>query len=207
MHGWEQCDQCKTEFSVFFYWEDFFEKKHISTLSSSLVAREPPIMTLDRLTGQLERDTKSPRGKFFLSICISVILLHHCIERREFKGFFTGLNFQIVTSKGLRKNYCLDILRQKKVEGTVTWKFSLIFHSSAKRLALMLKGCWLLVWKVNYQWDQIKLKTCKNILTSDLGLPLTNCALCLEQKFSRAPLLEPATRFHWTVGRDSVITR
>ena len=34
------------------------------------------------------------------------------------------------------------------------------------------------------------------ILTSDLGLPLTNCALCLEQKFSRAPLVEPARHFH-----------
>ena len=41
--------------------------KHISTLSSSLVAREPPIMTLDRLTGPLKRDTKSPRGKLFLN--------------------------------------------------------------------------------------------------------------------------------------------
>ena len=69
------------------------------------------------------------------------LLLHYCIERREFKGCFTGVNFQIVTSKGLRKNYCLDILRQKKVQGTVTRKFSLICHSSAKRLALMLKGC------------------------------------------------------------------
>ena len=29
------------------------------------------------------------------------------MERREFKGCFTGVNFQIVTCKGLRKNYCL----------------------------------------------------------------------------------------------------
>ena len=91
--------QCKTDFSVSFYWEDFL--KNILRLSLSLVAREPPIMTLDRPTGQLERDTKSPRGKFFLSICISVILLHHCIERKGFKGCSTGVNFQIITSKGL----------------------------------------------------------------------------------------------------------
>ena len=124
--------QYKTEFSVSFYWEDFL-KKHISTLSSALVAREPPIMTLDRLTGQLERDTKSPRGKFFLSICISVILLHHCIERKEFKGNSTF--------KSSYLKVCLNILRQEKVQGTVTRKFAMICHSSAKRLALMLKGC------------------------------------------------------------------
>ena len=41
-----------------------------------------------------------------------------------------------------------------------------------------------------------KIENLQKHLTSDLGLPLTNCALCLEQKFSRAPLLEPATRFH-----------
>ena len=124
-----------------------FKKKNIFRLK--FITCHTRISDHDKLTGQSERDTKSHRGKFFLSICISVIFLHHCIERKEFKGYSTGVNFQIITSKGLRKNYCLDILRQKMVQGTLTNKLALICHSSAKRLALMLNGRWLLLWKVN----------------------------------------------------------
>ena len=99
-------------------------------------------MILDKLTGQLD----TPKALEASSLFLSVFQSFYCITAsrgQNLKGCFTGVNFQIVTSKGLRKNYCLVFRYFEAEEGqvTVTRKFSLICHSSAKWLALMLKGC------------------------------------------------------------------
>ena len=45
---------------------------------------------------------------------------------------------------------------------------------------------------------QINATSCtKNPILLDLGLPLANSALCLEQKFSCVPLVKPAKSFHY----------